>query len=116
MISAASIFSINQSSLADFYSKGLGLGEPMPTGPDHLGFQLPNMYLGFDVADREMERPGAVSLWFAVDDLAGTYQHLLSLGATDRYGPTKKPWGATLAAVLDPEGNVIGLTEREAEI
>lgn len=105
------IYSPDIAKLAAFYGEGLALGEPQPTGPDHFGFQLPNMYLGFDVANGVMERPGATSLWFAVDDLEATYQRLLDLGATDRYGPTKKPWGATLAAVLDPEGNVIGLTK-----
>ena len=103
----------NISELASFYARGLGLPEPSPTGDNHLGFDLPNLYFGFDlVPEAGSERPGATSLWFEVSDLQATYQHLLSLGATDKYPPTQKPWSAVLAAAYDPDGTVLGLAQR----
>lgn len=98
--------------LADFYGPGLQLGEPQAHDDNHLGWQLPNLYFGFDLVTGAYTYPGAISLWFEVDDLDGTYQRLLSLGGTSKYGPTTKPWGAKLAAVFDPDGNVLGLAQR----
>jgi uncharacterized glyoxalase superfamily protein PhnB len=49
-----------------------------------------------------------------VDDLQATFERLVALGATVRYPPTRKPWGAELAAVYDLDGNLLGLAQREA--
>jgi predicted enzyme related to lactoylglutathione lyase len=107
------IQSRNIQELANFYRQGLELPPPDQNGSDHLGFQLPDFYLGFDlVGDSPDEYPGAVSLWFRVDDLGKTFQQFVDLGAQVIYPPTVKPWGDTLAAVFDPDGNVIGLAKR----
>ena len=101
------------SELASFYGRGLDLGDPSPTGSDHLGFTLPNLYFGFDLVSKaQVELPGAVSLWFEVDDLEKVFRGFVELGAQVKYGPTKKPWGAVLAAVFDPDGNLVGLAQR----
>jgi hypothetical protein len=31
-----------------------------------------------------------------------------------RYPPTRKPWGALLASLYDPDGNMVGLAQRQA--
>jgi predicted enzyme related to lactoylglutathione lyase len=103
----------NLHSLADFYRQGLELGEPQATGSDHVGFPLPNTYLGFDQVDKQRsEYPGAVSLWFEVENLEITFERFKTLGAQVKYPPTRKPWGAVLAAVHDPDGNIIGLAQK----
>ncbi len=100
--------------LVDFYGQGLSLGEAISFGSDHMGFSLPNAYFGFDlVGEGDDVSPGAVSAWFEVDDLQTTFQRFESLGAVVIYPPSKKPWGAVLAALKDPDGNVFGLTQRE---
>lgn len=107
------IFSTNIQRLATFYSEGLDLSSPLPEGERHLGFRLPNTYLGFDLVDEQSATyPGAVTLWLEVDDVDATYKRLLQLGATSRCGPTLHPWGALLASVLDLDGNLIGLAQR----
>ena len=106
------IYSRYLARLADFYGRGLELGEPSATGDDHLGFQLPESYLGFDRADDPREHPGAVTLWFEVDDLDAAFDRFVALGAEVKFPPTKKPWGGILAAVFDPDGNVVGLAQR----
>ncbi|MFQ5596036.1 MAG: VOC family protein, partial [Anaerolineae bacterium] len=99
--------------LADFYGQGLELGEPAATGDDHLGFNLPGVYLGFDLVEEPAsDYPGAISLWFEVDDLEATFERFQALGAAVKYPPARKPWGAVLAAVYDPDGNVVGLAQR----
>lgn len=103
----------NLNELAEFYRQGFKLGEPQSTGSDHVGFPLPNTYLGFDLVDKQRrEIPGAVSLWFEVEDLEAVFERFESLGARVKYPPTEKPWGAVLAAVLDPDGNVVGLAQK----
>ena len=97
--------------LADFYGRGLGLGDPLATGGDHLGFRLPNAYLGFDHVEPAPEPTGVISLWFQVDDLDATFRAFQELGAGVKYPPRKMPWGAELAALRDPDGNVFGLTQ-----
>lgn len=97
--------------LAAFYRRAFELGEP-EREERHLGFRIGEFYLGFD---RIEARPGAgrgpVSLWFAVPDLEAAFERIVALGAEVRHPPTRKPWGGFLAALLDPDGNVLGLTE-----
>lgn len=107
------IITQNMEGLADFYRRGLELQEPQAEGDDHLGFPIGEVYLGFDKAATASESyPGAVSIWFRVDDLQSTFNRFVSLGAQVKYPPTEKPWGDQLAAVFDLDGNVLGLAQR----
>jgi len=99
--------------LAEFYRQGLEITSPPTTHDDHIGFRVTTVYLEFDRVDQiSGDYPGAVSLWFEVDDLEATFNRFKKLGAEVKYGPTKKPWGARLAALFDPDGNVLGLAQR----
>jgi predicted enzyme related to lactoylglutathione lyase len=99
--------------LAEFYRRGLELPEPAATGGDHLGFRTETVYFGFDqVKPERVRRPGPISVWFEVNDLDATFERFVALGATVVFPPTKKPWGAVLASVLDPDGNTVGLSQR----
>ena len=101
--------------LAAFYQKGFMLPEPNRDNENHLGFQIGTIYLGFDlVKEAHQEYPGAISLWFRVDDLQATFEHFVNLGAKVKYPPTEKPWGDTLAALYDPDGNLLGLAQRKS--
>lgn len=103
----------NLEALARFYGQGLGLGEPEAEGEDHLGYPLANAYLGFDLVPSEVEPGEAVSLWFDVEDIQATFEAFLALGARVRYPPTRHPWGAVLASMYDPDGNLFGLKQRD---
>jgi predicted enzyme related to lactoylglutathione lyase len=99
--------------LAEFYKFGLQLQEPKSQGDNHLGFQLQEIYLGFDKMDEDQFiHPGAVSLWFRVDNIEETFGRFKELGAKVKYPPTKKPWGDILAAVYDLDSNIVGLAQR----
>ena len=99
--------------LAEFYRYGLQLNPPAAHSDNHLGFAFDNLYLGIDQVDVVAgQQPGAISLWFEVDDLNDTFQRFVELGAPVRYEPTRKPWGAELASVYDLDGNILGLAQR----
>jgi catechol 2,3-dioxygenase-like lactoylglutathione lyase family enzyme len=108
--------------MAAFYGQGLGLGEPVATGGDHLGFPLRNVYFGIDLVEQSPAATGVISLWFEVEDIEATFNQLKDIeatfslfersGAVVKYPPSKKPWGAVLAALHDPDGNIFGLTQR----
>ena len=108
------IFTPDIAELAAFYRGAFHLGEPAASGPEHIGFRLPSLYLGFDHIDEGVQRiAGGASLWFRVDDLDVTYARLLESGARSRYAPMVKPMGERLASVYDPDGNVVGISERK---
>jgi predicted enzyme related to lactoylglutathione lyase len=99
--------------LAAFYQEALQLG-PFEHSPQHMGQQVGPAYLGFDQVERLEGDPGAnVTLWFTVDDIEATFDRLVALGARVRYRPTQKPWGGYLACVYDPDGNMMGLSQRQ---
>ena len=99
--------------LAEFYQHGLQLQNPKAQGDKHLGFRLPHVYLGFDEVDADpLPHPGAISLWFRVDNIERAFERFKDLGAEVKYPPAKKQWGDVLASVLDPDGNMIGLAQR----
>jgi predicted enzyme related to lactoylglutathione lyase len=97
--------------LANFYQKALELGE-YNLSPRHMGLQVGSVYLGFDQVD-ESKGEGSTSLWFTVDDIEAIFNRLVSMQARVGYPPTHKPWGAFLACVYDPDGNLIGLSQRK---
>jgi catechol 2,3-dioxygenase-like lactoylglutathione lyase family enzyme len=102
------------SEMADFYGVGFELEEAAATGGDHLGFPLPNLYFGFDLVDEAPDPSGVVSLWFEVGDIETTFARFEEMGVKVEYPPTKKPWGAILAALYDPDGNLFGISQRGA--
>jgi predicted enzyme related to lactoylglutathione lyase len=98
--------------MAEFYAHGFELGKAAATGGDHLGYPLPNLYFGFDQVAESPPPSGVVSLWFEVDDIEATFKRFEASGARVSYPPTEKPWGAVLAALYDPDGNLFGISQR----
>lgn len=86
------IFTTQMETLAEFYATGLGIG-PYETSPGHLGCKVGSVYFGFDQVEALTGQTRRVTLWFTMDDLQGTFDHLVQLGAEVRYPPMRKPWG-----------------------
>jgi uncharacterized glyoxalase superfamily protein PhnB len=107
------IFTTRMHELVDFYRRGFDLADPVGHSDNHLGLQIGELYLGFDQVEEAWKSPGAVSLWFRVDDLEATFNRLVEMGAEVRYGPTRKPFGDHLASVYDPDGNLLGISQRQ---
>ena len=109
------VFTPRMKELTEFYSKGLGIG-PYQESANHLGCRIGSIYLGFDQVEDKIAAAQSQlgpTLWFTVDDIHASFDTLVGLRATVRYPPTKKPWGAVLASLEDPDGNVFGIAQRQ---
>jgi predicted enzyme related to lactoylglutathione lyase len=82
------------------------LGTPSREDAEHVGFELEPGYFGLEVPNEFSGEP--VTVWFGVDDVEGFYRRFLDAGATSHVAP-QGGGKETMAAVRDPEGNVIGL-------
>lgn len=105
------IFTTRMEELAHFYQEALELGE-FNLSSGHMGLQAGPVYLGFDQVEKR-EAGGGTTLWFTVDEIEATFDRLVKMGTRVGYPPTRKPWGGYLAALYDPDGNMIGLSQRE---
>jgi predicted enzyme related to lactoylglutathione lyase len=113
VIDTVIVFAEDLPILSQFYVHVLDIDEEDVVEEEgHVGFDLGEIYLGFDQSDGSHQHPGAVTFWVRVDDLDGTYEKCLLLGAKPVIEPVERPWGDRLAAVKDPEGNVVGFSLR----
>jgi predicted enzyme related to lactoylglutathione lyase len=106
------VFTTRMEELAEFYRASFDLDSPQGHGGNHLGMHVGSLYLGFDQVEEPYEHPGGVTLWFRVDDVDVVFARMVELGAAVRYPPVEKPFGDRLAAVYDPDGNMVGLSQR----
>ena len=105
---------------ADWYAEFLGIepyfSRPGPDGvPAYIEFRVGDSADELGIIDRRWAPPsaprepgGAIMHWH-VDDLEGTLEHLLSLGATEYAPITPRGEGFVTAAVVDPFGNLLGV-------
>lgn len=110
-ISTVILFTNNMIRLNQFYQQGLDLGEITYKKRNHIGYQLENHYFGFDEVNERIEPTTSVTIWFKVLDIHDTFDRLVTMGAREKMTPTRKPWGAVIAAVYDLDGNVLGLEQ-----
>ena len=106
------VFADDVARLSSFYIAALRVDDEIVEEDGHVGFELGDLYLGFDQSDGSHRHPGAVTFWLRVDDLDATFKRCLDLGATPVIEPVERPWGDRLASVTDPEGNVVGFSQR----
>lgn len=85
-------------------------------------FQMPG-YVEFRVGDYQNELgiidatyappapdgPAGEIIQWHVDDLPGSFEKLLSMGATEYQTPTDRSEGFVTASVVDPFGNILGI-------
>lgn len=105
-----------------WYAEVLGI-EPYFSVPNPRGGIA---YYEFRVGDYENElglidasfappgsrkQPGGAIIFWHVDDPRGSYERLLSMGATTYQPPIERGPGFVTAAVVDPFGNVLGIME-----
>ncbi|MES1195052.1 MAG: VOC family protein [Opitutus sp.] len=80
--------------------------------PFYVGFNLGGFELGL-VPDAPVSSrpPGGVVAYWGVTDVGAACAHFLAHGATVHEEPKEVGGGITVAAVLDPFGNLIGLID-----
>lgn len=106
----------------DWYAELLGQEAyyafpPAPAAPAYVEFRVGDDEDELGFIDRRYAPPGAANapggavMFWHVDDLQGTFDRLLKLGATE-YQPITTHGdgeGFTTASVVDPFGNVLGI-------
>ena len=96
-----------------WYSEVLGI-EPYFERPGYLEFRVGDYEHELGIIDAKYrpntpEKPGGEVIYWHVDDLPGTYERLIELGATSFQQPIERGPGFVTADVVDPFGNVLGI-------
>lgn len=97
-----------------WYSELLGI-EPYFDQPGYFEFRLGDHQAELGIIDRRYapdgvtDRPGGAVVNWHVDDLPGTLERLLSMGAQQHEPITDRTEGFVTASVVDPFGNILGI-------
>lgn len=91
-----------------WYSKVLGIN-PYFNEPFYVGFNVAGYELGLQPDDSKEPKAATVLTYWGVDDVAKTFQNLITLGATPFEEPTDVGEGIVVGAVKDPWGNIFGI-------
>lgn len=91
-----------------WFAAGFGV-QPYFDEPFYVGFNIGGFELGL-VPDAPVARPpGGVVAYWGVADVAAACARFLEQGATLHEAPRDVGGGITVAAIVDPFGNLIGL-------
>ncbi|MEW2499518.1 MULTISPECIES: VOC family protein [unclassified Amycolatopsis] len=96
-----------------WYTDVLGI-EPYFSRPGYIEYRLGDHEAELGIVDRKYlppapDGPAGAILYWHVDDLAGSLDRLLTLGAKEHDGIRERGHGFVTASVVDPFGNVLGI-------
>jgi catechol 2,3-dioxygenase-like lactoylglutathione lyase family enzyme len=94
----------------DFYEQILGLNKKYEYS-SYVGFQCGGVEIGLRPKEKLRIRKDGVSIQFFVDSVDEAYGKLKVKGVEFTVEPHDEPWGGRKARFLDPDGNVLELTE-----
>lgn len=115
-----SFYADDLAAASDWYAQILGV-EPYyayphpPEPPAYVEFRVGDDEDELGIIDRRYApaggrgTPGGAIMHWHVDDLPGTVQRLLDMGATEYDPITERESGFATASVVDPFGNVLGV-------
>jgi uncharacterized glyoxalase superfamily protein PhnB len=118
--STISFWADDVAAAAAWYAQFLGeeayFTRPWPDGRlAYAEFRIGDYQAELGIIDRSYgplaatDGPGGAIMYWHVDDVAGTMERLLSMGATQYQPITPRGEGFVTAAVVDPFGNVLGV-------
>jgi predicted enzyme related to lactoylglutathione lyase len=87
------------------------LGEPHTDQPYYVGYSVGDQEVGLNPQGSAQGLTGATGYWH-VADVRAVLADLVEAGAKPLQEPQDVGGGTVLAAVTDPEGNVIGLIQK----
>jgi predicted enzyme related to lactoylglutathione lyase len=95
------------------YSEMLGI-EPYFRRPGYVEFRVGDFQHELGIIDAQYrptssDVPAGEIIYWAVDDVAATYERLLALGSASYQPPMERGPGFTTASVVDPFGNILGV-------
>lgn len=82
--------------------------------PAYIEFRIGDYQHELGIIDRRFasggsDEPAGALIYWAVDDVRGSFERLLSLGARAHQKPTEYGPGFVAASVVDPFGNILGI-------
>jgi predicted enzyme related to lactoylglutathione lyase len=102
-----------------WYTELLGVepyfARPIDGPPAYVEFRIGDYQHELGIVDSRFaahgkpEQPGGPVTYWHVDDVHGTFERLLSLGATVHEKPIERGPGFVTASVVDPFGNILGV-------
>ena len=119
-VATISFYADDVEAAAKWYAELLGIdpyfSRPGADGrPAYMEFRIGDYQHELGLIDRRYAPPdsptepgGAITYWH-VDDLTGTFERLLEMGATVYQALTERGEGFITAAVVDPFGNILGI-------
>jgi catechol 2,3-dioxygenase-like lactoylglutathione lyase family enzyme len=98
-----------------FYENILGLQKKY-CFKDYAGFDCGGVEIGLKTwGELEKPRKGEPCVNFIVDNIDEYYNYLKGKGADFTEGPKDTQWGARMAILLDPDGNILQITQVDWE-
>lgn len=118
-LATISLFSNDLQKAKKWYTEFLGI-EPYYAFPDnenpaYIEFRLGDFEHELGIIDKKYQpkqasgKPGGVVAFWHVDDLKGTFDKLIGMGATEYEKITERADGFVTASVIDPFGNILGI-------
>ncbi|ULL15991.1 VOC family protein [Paenibacillus sp. H1-7] len=113
-LSTISFWAEDHAAAKKWYAELLGI-EPYFERPGYAEFRIGDYQHELGLIDSRYApagsaaSPGGAIVYWHVDDLAATYERLLSLGAKPYEAPTERGVGFVTASVVDPFGNILGI-------
>jgi predicted enzyme related to lactoylglutathione lyase len=95
------------------YTALLGLA-PQADSPYYVGFDVAGQHIGLLPGGGPQGLTSPVAYWH-VDDLEAKLAEVTAAGATIRDAANEVGGGRVVASVVDPDGNVLGLIQDQAE-
>jgi predicted enzyme related to lactoylglutathione lyase len=118
-LSTVSFFADDVAAARAWYTELLGtepyFARPVQGTPAYVEFRIGDYQHELGIIDSRFAPPGrldkaagAVTYWH-VDDVQGSYDRLISMGATAYEEPVERGPGFVTASVVDPFGNILGV-------
>jgi predicted enzyme related to lactoylglutathione lyase len=114
-LATVSFFAADHAAATKWYTEFLGI-EPYFERPGYAEFRLGDYQHELGLIDRQYA-PGVdssqgragVTVYWHVDDVPGTLQRAVSMGAKTLESPQDRGHGFVTATVVDPFGNILGI-------
>lgn len=119
-LATVSVYADDPAAAATWYTDLFGTvpyytAPPPPAPPAYIEFRIGDTQDEFGIIDRRHAPPGASNppggavIFWHVDNLEETHNHLLAKGATEYEPITPREAGFVTASVVDPFGNILGI-------
>ncbi|MBC9911829.1 VOC family protein [Chitinophaga varians] len=113
-VATISFYAADHDAAKQWYTELLGM-VPYFDVPGYAEFRIGDYQHELGIIDSRYAPPGATNgpagavLYWHTDDLKGTLDRLIALGATEYQPITERGHGFVTASVTDPFGNILGI-------